>query len=288
MALWHMAISDLHSGSVFALIPPDMMHEALDAKEIKALKWNDAKVSLYNRARADAKSFWHEFVHLMNNIKRFYTDKLDSLFILGDCIEGGQHKQGGASLVDSNIDTQADIATRIINRQIINRFGNPKTYGVRGTLYHVLQSGGRECEDDVYSRLDNMQAYDDVLFVQRGGKIWKLQHFVGRSAVPYGKSGPLARQLIQNTPATAMEKEHDADMLLFGHVHYCVSTGFPMSDKRAYSCPTLKCRGEAYGRQYNDFYDVGVILFKQEKEGAPCQEFGFKINVAYAKPKLWS
>lgn len=287
MSIWHMAISDLHSGSVFGLIPPDMMHEEMDRDEAKALKWDEPKVVLYNKARKDAKNFWFEFVRLMDTIKKKYTSKLDSLFILGDCIEGGQSKQGGASLIDSNIDTQTDVSTRIINKQIIWKFNKPKTYGVRGTLYHVLQSGGRECEDDVYSRLDNIQAYDDTLFVVRGGKIWKLQHFVGRSSVPYGKSGPLARQVIQNTLATAMEKEHDADMMLFGHVHYCVSTGFPMADKRAYTCPTLKCRGEAFGRQYNDFYDVGVLLFKQDKEGAPCQEFGFKIPVAYQKPKLW-
>ena len=141
----------------------------------------------------------------------------------------------------------------------------------------------------IYDTLPNFQGVQDVLFCETGGLVWRLQHFCGRSSVPHGKQTPISRNLIQNTLAAAMEKEHDADVCLFGHVHYSSSAGFPSSGKYGYTLPALKARGEAYGRQYNDFYDVGLSLWKQDREGAPLQDYSkeFKIKVAYKKPKLY-
>ena len=82
-----------------------------------------------------------------------------------------------------------------------------------------------------------MRGVDDVLFGEFGGLVWRVTHFTARSSVPYGKQTPVSKELILNTLQSARQLEHDSDVLLFGHTHYCVSAGFPLSQKRGYTCP---------------------------------------------------
>jgi hypothetical protein len=280
---WFLGIADVHVGSVFALVPGGG-RPATDP-----MKDEQGKVTKLEQFRYDAHRYiselqslyWIEFKKLLKRMP-----KMDYCFILGDCIEGKQHKSGGAHLITSDISEQIDMSVSVIDT-ICHAVGYPKTWGVRGTPYHVTDMGGSEAEDMIYCRLRNMQGYDDSLTVEANGVIWNLQHHISRSSTPYGKQSPLAKQIVQNTLAAAMEKEEDADMILRAHTHYCVSAGFPMSNKRAYTLPTLKLRGEAYGRQYNDLYDVGMLAWYQPGKGEPLQEHRFKIDIAYRKPTLY-
>ena len=281
-----LVVSDLHSGSMFGLIPPWARPNSGKIKKPKDMDVNllqTHKEQLMQLMQLQD-SFYRAFMSVVRTLPL-----CDSVFILADLLEGQQEKNGGAMLTSANTDDQSEIAVDILDT-ILKQVGYPKVYGVRGTLYHVLQKGGRETEHSVYTRLHNVQAVEDVLFCHRTGLIWRLQHFVGRSSVAHGKQTPLAKQQIQNTLAAAMGKEHDADICLFGHVHYCVSAGFPSAGKTGFTCPCLKLRGEAYGRQYNDFYDVGFLLFGQEKNGAPLADYTkqVKIRTAYEKPALYA
>lgn len=280
---WFLGIADVHVGSVFGLVPGGGRKLPPPAKD------ENGEITKLEQMRHDVHTYlnelqtlyWHEIKNLLKRMP-----KMDYCFILGDCIEGKQYKSGGAHLITPDISEQIDMSVSVIDT-ICNAVGYPKIWAVRGTPYHVTDQGGMEAEDMIYCRLRNMQAYDDSLTVDTNGIIWNLQHHIARSSTPYGKQSPLAKQMVQNTLASAMEKEEDADMILRAHTHYCVSAGFPMSNKRAYTLPTLKLRGEAYGRQYNDLYDVGFLAWYQPGKGEPLQEYRFKIDIAYRKSKVY-
>jgi len=280
MSIWTLAIADNHAGSPYGLSKPCYLHRPFK-KEGVYKDWTATKLYLHNRLRQQGMDF-------ANAIKKAIKDlpKIDYCYIVSDTVEGSKDKEGGAELLTTDMSKQEDMAVDVLD-DILTEVGRPKVWGVRGTRFHVTAKGGRESDDGVYDRLPNMQGYDDVMFVENAGLIWKLQHFVGRSSTFQGKQTHVVKQLIQNTLGVAMEKEHDADVLLFGHVHYCVGASFPMSHKRGYTLPCLKLRGESYGRQYNDFYDVGLLFWKQDKEGAPLQEYSVKVKIAYTKPRLW-
>jgi hypothetical protein len=277
--IWTLGITDLHCGSDYALIPPGWRRPKLNKSETETLgpirsdnimSWRDA-----------SSSFWNAVMH--DALKEI--PKCSSCFILGDCIEGAQHKSGGSQLVTTDIGSQVDLAEEVL-KPILKKAGYPRVYGVHGTAYHVTQSGGRENDEEVYNRLPNIAAVGDKLAVFRHGTTWLLQHHIGRSCTPYGKQTALSKNIINNTLAEAAGKEHDADILLFGHVHYCVAAGYPMSNKWAYTLPCLKLPGESYGRRFNDFYDVGFMLFSQEKEGSFAVPHRIKIPMANRKERL--
>ncbi|MBU2051234.1 MAG: hypothetical protein KKH61_19990 [Gammaproteobacteria bacterium] len=276
--IWHLAISDLHAGSNFALIPPDTLARP---KRITP-EMSDFQRKMYgtqNAARLVAAQFYNDVMELLK-----VMPKCSYAWIGGDCVEGNRGHDGG--LVDANTKSQEMMAVELLV-EILKAAGHPKVYGCRGTPYHVTADGGGESDDSVYAQLPNMQAWEDTLFAEACGLTWRLSHFIARSSVAHGKQTPLAKEIVKNTLSVAMDTEPDVDILLFGHVHYCVSAGYPMSRKRAYTLPTLKMRGEAYGRRFNDFYDVGMMLFKQEKEGAPLQEYPLKVRTASRKPKVY-
>jgi hypothetical protein len=229
-----------------------------------------------NAGIKESRKFWNQFESTLMKLP-----KITNCFIVSDNIEGKQPKNHGIELVSSSDREQTTIANCIIDT--VYKYAKWKNcWGVRGTEYHV-----GETDDAIYEGVPNIRGWEDKLFVEASGLVWRVQHHIGRSGTPYGKQTPLSKAMIQNTLSVACEKEHDADVQLYGHVHYCVGASFPMSRKRAFTLPCLKLQGEAYGRRFNDFYDVGLLLFKQEKEGAPLQEHPLKIKVAYERPKLY-
>lgn len=253
-----LTISDVHAGSKFALCPPEwvptkahMIRDESCPMRIKALM----------HLRQVQQAFWREFQQVAHDLP-----KLDYLFCLGECVEGAQEKDGGGSVVTTNIDEQEEMFMDIV-RPLLR--GHPKIYGVRGTSYHVSGRGGREAEDNIYyDRLPNVQALGDRLSVEIGGMVHDLAHHIGRSGVPYGKHTALSREIIYNNLRHEMI-EPQGNVFWRGHVHYCVSAGFPMSRKIAYTCPCLKLPGESYGRRFNDFYDIGMLLWRQQRGEIP-------------------
>ena len=278
MAIYHLVVSDLHSGSAFALIPPHVLQRPYSNKP---KNWTERKFEAFNAARETSSQLWHSYMSIVRKLP-----PVNYIYVLGDTVEGGRCSE----LIMQNTDSQTDVSIATL-MPIVKRCPRAKWYGVSGTPRHVTTDDNRELDDETYDKLSyecNVAGVEShVLFGEFGGLVWRLSHFVGRSGTPYGKQTPVSKELIANTLKTAMHVEHDADVVLFGHTHYCVSSGFPMSKKRGYTCPALKARGESYGRKFNDFYDVGLLMFKQEREGAPLQEFPFKIPVAYKMPKLY-
>lgn len=277
MAIWHMAVGDLHAASAYALIPPQMRGQGYDAKP---KGWSPRRYEVHSAARAMHKAFWKGYMDIKKKLP-----KPDYVYLMGDSAEGTICSE----LVQLNTQDQTDMAAAVYS-EVLDLNPRAQIYGIRGTPRHVTTQDGRELDDETYDKLSkdyNICGVEDAIFGEFGGLVWKISHFVGRSSTPYGKQTPVTKQIINNTLLSDMGREHDADVLLFGHVHYCTSTGFPMSKKRAFTTPTLKMRGEAYGRRFCDFYDVGILCFKQEQKGAPVQEYGFKMPIAYTPPKLY-
>ena len=280
MPNYYLGIADLHEGSEFALVPPPEQRRLIGMDRDRPAY--NLRRKMVNRLRKQQADHWAAFVQLLKQIP-----KCKAVFILGDLGEGTQKKTGGAQLITPNVDDQKDMTLRIL-RMILKSAGYPPVFGCRGTGYHVTGPGGQEYEDAVYADLNNIVGWDDVMSVKAGGIIWRLQHFVPRSSVPYGKQTPLAKEIVMNTLQAAAGIEHDADVMLYGHVHYSVLASYPMAGKTAVSLPTLKLRGEQYGRKYHDFYDVGLLLFEQERDGDKAIRVRpLEIGVHRKLPKLW-
>jgi len=207
--------------------------------------------------------------------------KIDNCIILSDNVEGKQEKSHTPELISSDMAEQHDVALFILD-DILKAAGYPRTWGVRGTDYHV-----GDWDDIIYQETPNIQGWDDSLFLEIGGLMWRAAHFIGRSGTPYGKQTPLSKAMIMNTLLASASREHSADVMVYGHVHYSVGAAFPMSNKQAFTCPAMKRRGERYGKKFYDFYDVGLMLTKQDKEGAPIQYYPMTMPMLKTLPRIY-
>lgn len=236
-----LVFSDTHCGSVFGLTAPP-----------------------YQKGIRELGKLQSDFFDAVIRIARKEIGKVDYAFFLGDAIEGLQKKSGGAHLITNDINEQAEIAVTTINH-VLASVGYPKVYAVYGTPYHTVLEGGAEMEKIVYDRISNMKEYGDELNLNVNGLIFNLSHAVSSSQSPYGKHTALAKGIVMNTLMSAMDIAQDADMIVHGHVHYCVLAGYPASGKSAITCPCLKLWGESNWRSRQKIIDIGLLLFLVDK-----------------------
>lgn len=291
MSIYTLGVADMHAGSNFGLIPPHLRKTKMRKKDIpKHWLAQDEKTHGYSQLMFDRTNsaietsalFWDEFQRKIKQLP-----KIDYAFFLSDNVEGKAKRSGTPELIASSDYTQLDIAQSIAG-DILEAAGNPKVWGCHGTEYHV-----GDVDDMFYQSLPNMQGWEGVMYVEpkKTGLIWRLQHHISRSGTPYGKQTPLSKGMVFNSLKAAQETEHEADVSLYGHVHYCVGSTFPFQGKRgksAYTLPALKLTGERYGWRFNDYYHVGLTLFAQEKAGDQPRVIPIKFDVGSKLPKLYT
>lgn len=238
-------ISDLHAGHMVGLTPPQWQFPLNTGNPRR-----DA-VAVIQRA------CWDFYARVLNTLQ-----PIDTLFVLGDCVDGRGGRSGGTELVTTSLLDQADMAEEAIQRARARH-----TRMVYGTPYHVSPDG-----DDVESVIAakvgaEITGHD---WVDVNGCIFDLKHKVGGSQVPHGRHTAIARERLWNAMWAEAEGAPRASVFLRGHVHYFNHCGGASGGRHwlAITAPALQGPGSKYGvRQCSGTVDYGLMHFDVDENG---------------------
>ncbi len=204
-------ISDLHSGSVYGLVPPDY----------------------YSTHYASMQSeSWQAYCKL---VKKWA--KPDVLIVNGDLIEGRQKAQGGAELVTIDRNVQCDMA-----EISLEMWEAKKIFLSYGSTYHVSE----QAEDFEYNIAKNLGAViEGRLFLNIEGLTFDIRHKVGRSSIPHGRATPLLRAMMWALLKEAEGSGPKVDIIVRSHVHYHLWIEQP--GKIAFTTPALQLSRGRFG-----------------------------------------
>ena len=207
-------VSDLHTGSVYGLTPPQFQsknsphHHALQKEA-----WNAYKKLTYK--------WWNPDVLLVN----------------GDCIEGRQEKQGGAELLTNDRNIQCDMAI-----QAIKQWGAKEILMTYGTQYHV----GDQAEDFEYNIAKATGAtIEGRIFFKIEDLVVEARHKVSTSAILHGRATGLLREVMWDLIREAEGEWPKVDIVVRSHAHYHLWIEQP--GKIAFITPGLQLARGRYG-----------------------------------------
>lgn len=233
-------ISDLHCGHRAGLTPPSWQY-----------KLNDSD---YERSK---------FAEVQEAIWNFYTTEIeklkpiDSLFVLGDCIEGKGEKSGGTELLEPDRLKQCEIASDCIN------FVDAKKIAIiRGTPYHV---GKEEDFENIVAEKVKAETIGDHEWIDVNGLIFDLKHFRSGSAIPHGRHTSISRDKLWNILWAERKGQPRSDVLIRGHVHFFEFCG----ELRTLNLtmPALQGWGSKFGTKIpSGTIDIGFIYFDVENK----------------------
>lgn len=232
------AISDLHCGHVVGLTPPGWWLSSSRSKT----------------ARAVQSEMW-----------RFYSKTLASLqpvhglLIPGDCIDGKGRRSGGTEQLTQDFEEQCAMAVAAIQEARAKRI-----VMVHGTPYHVGPEG------EAYERVIAREVGATIgghEWAECHGVVFDMKHKVGGSQVPHGRFTAIAKERLWNILWQERELAPRADIILRGHVHYCVHCGEPGS-WLALTMPALQGPGSKFGvEQCSGTVHFGLLSFDIYPDG---------------------
>lgn len=228
-------ISDLHCGHQVGLTHPDF-----DARP--------------QNTRSDAYRLWK----IRRSCWNFVTDTaaalqpIDLLIVNGDMIDGKGKKSGGTELITTDRDEQCDMASAAIEQfsagAIVMSYGTPYHTGMR-----------EDWENQVAKSADALKigSHD---WVDVNGLVFDYRHFVGSSAVPYGRHTAVARDRLWSLLWSERGEYPRSDIVIRSHVHYFDYCGG--SDWLAMTTPSLQAYGSKFGaRKASGVVDYGFLSF---------------------------
>ena len=226
-------ISDLHSGHVVGLTPPEW--------QLKPVK-HDRK---HNKHIYIQQALWREYVKMVRKIGR-----VDVLIVNGDCIEGKGEKSGGTELITTDRSKQCEIAIGCINR--INA---DKIFMTYGTPYHT--GATEDWEDKIHDDL-HAEKIGSHEWISVNGCIFDCKHNIGSSSIPHGIATPLLRDRVWNALWALRDEQPHGDIIVRSHVHiYC---RIDTADYEALSTPALQGMGSKFGsRKCSRTVDFGIV-----------------------------
>ncbi len=239
-------MSDLHSGSVYGITPPDY--------------W---KASKY---RASQEETWDQFVRLSRKWGR-----PDVLLLNGDAIEGNQSRQGGAELITPDRSVQCDMAL-----EAVEVWRPKRVYASYGTPYHVGEKA-EDFERGIIERLNDRGIPAEVeghLYLNIEGMVFDVRHKIGTSVIPHGRATSLLREMMWSLLKEANETGPEVDVIIRSHAHYHIYLEVPGKKglKHAFITPGLQlargrfgareCTGEVHWGMIRLHVDKGKIVRK--------------------------
>jgi len=222
----------MHCGSIVGLCPPG---------------WGDDRMAAARRA------LWSWYKREISVVGR-----ITHLFVLGDCIDGRQEKDGSTGLLAVRRDDQCDMAV-----ECLRQWGKPKTYMVFGTQYHT---GAKEdWERQIASQIG--AEIDDRMWVSVNGVVFDLRHHIGSSSLPHTRGTALSRErLLNQLWSDRADGQPRADVILRGHTHYHAGT-FERG-RVAMTVPCLQLASGRYGmRKCSGLIDIGFVIFEIGDKG---------------------
>lgn len=244
------AVSDLHSGHVAGITPPEYQYQEVDDSSTKHNKW--AKLQ---------RELWLQYINLLEKYKPF-----DVGFALGDLIDGKGSRSGSTELISADRHAQVDMAYRSLTEITDRSKDNFKWVGVYGTGYHTSGEGGEDWETLVAEKCNfaKMGSHESV---DVNGCIFDLRHHVGSSSIPHGRFTASAKERLWNVLWHERDLRPKANVILRGHVHYATYCGEP--GWLAMTLPALQGMGTKYGSRYcSGTVHWGVTIFDVEDDGS--------------------
>ena len=193
------AVSDLHCGSFYGLLPPDF----ITFENVPKLQ------------NAGQRYLWECWLDFCTRAEDF---KPDFVLVNGDCVDGLQRKNYGAELSLTNWKDQRDAAIKTLKvlRSVTRK---AKWYFTQGTPYHVGNFG--EAEEDLaeamggskYPSVGTGKLCREVLTLDINGFILEAAHHIGFASVY--TSTPLEKEIV----ATKLHASEIPHLQIRSHVH---------------------------------------------------------------------
>src|SRR5215469_11411299 len=258
------SIGDLHSGSIYGMLPPNFIQY-------------DGTHKPQNPGQSYT---WRCWEHFCNWAARFEPDAVE---VGGDCVEGPQKKSYGFEVDLHSPDDQVQAAVGTLQYLKDRLNFNVRWFFIKGTPYHVGHWGSAEeavakaLGGEQYAGGGTGKYCKQVLWLETEGIVIEFAHHVGGASGFYRLTA-----LDRESQWSAMAAKDTskgipkADLLIRHHVHFF--GGAEHASKQIYTAPCWKLADE-YSRKggVHRFHpDLGGILIEVEgdrkKEGQqPCR-----------------
>ncbi len=225
-------ISDLHSGHLAGLTPPEY------------------RVNPYDQKHFDLqKECWEFYSGTLKDVGH-----VDVVVCNGDAIDGKGSRSGGSEQITTDLLKQSEIAIRCIDE-----INFDKLYLTHGTPYHAGTNG--EDFEEVISKHFN-GVIKDHLWLDINGCIFDFKHKIGGSSVLSSRVGALIKEYQWNQEWAKLGSAPNADVFIRSHVHYHMSVSDPFSFY-AMTTPALQAPDTKYGgRQCSGTVHFGLTLIE--------------------------
>jgi hypothetical protein len=267
-----LALSDLHCGSVYGMLPPDFVTSDDGAK-----KQNPGQRYL-----------WECWTYLRDRIKGL---PITAVVVNGDCIDGRQQAQRGTELALPMLEDQTAAAECCL-KFLRPATGDAKWYFTQGTEYHDAKAG-REVEvlaramgATPYVGLGTGRYCREALDLEIDGVITNFAHGISCSGGLYRATAP-DREAVWSALAGKEGKMPRADCLVRSHAHYFVH--LEHQTKHAVICPAwqLQTRFMRKNSVYRMLPDIGAVLVWIDGEAKARREDGvFVQKILFDLPKI--
>lgn len=256
-------VSDLHSGSMFAALPPDFI-----TYDGMVKPWNPAMEYLWK--------CWDDFTW------RAHLYDPDFVIVNGDCIEGPQTKSKGYEVSLPSLEDQVAACIGQL-RLLKERCPRAKWYFTQGTPYHVGEWNGAEegiavaLGGEAYPSVGAGKHCREVLWLHTDGVVIEAAHHLGGASGFYRLTG-LDREAQWSAMAAKDQTKGvpKSDLLIRSHVHF-----FGLGEHASKMIVTTPCwkLGDRHSRKggVHRFHpDIGGIFVEADGEAkkrgeAPCR-----------------
>ena len=243
-------ISDTHCGHRAGLCSPDYQYE---------IKKNPRSQTIRDRNKFAViqREIWSWYAKTMKDLQ-----PIDTLFHLGDCIDGNSPKNSGIEEMEVDRLKQCDIAVDCINESKAKNI-----ILIRGTDYHV--GGSTEYENVVYDRITppgskKIGNHEWVEFFD-GKIIFDLKHKVGNTTVPYSQGTSISKDRYMNLLWAERDLQPKANIFIRGHIHKDFFAGD--SDFLSLSMPSLQWTTNYGAKVCSSRVSVGLAVFDLCSDG---------------------
>jgi len=252
-------ITDPHLGHLFGLTPPEYQIKPLEGAQGSHAK-RRAKCSSFQM------SFWDWYKTTIQSLQ-----PIDGLVGSGDMVEGGGSKSGGSELISSDLNTQIEMAVRVVGEAKAKRI-----IMVYGTKYHVGGSDGSTDMEDVIAKEVGAEKIGSHEWLTIYGNTFDIKHKVGSSQVPYGRATAVSREAIWSMLWSERQLTPRANIILRGHVHYPIYIGDPLMGYLAMTGPGLQWSTKYGARECTGMVGCGLVHFDIYPDG----KFTFEYHMA--------
>jgi len=249
-----LVISDMHCGHNSGLTPPSWQYKVNPNPPTDLIKKR-------NKFAVLQKEMWDWYA---DTIKKL--GKIDSLFVLGDVVDGPESKSGGTELITVDIEEQAEMAVECIQQtkadNIIMVYGTPYHSGIVIDTENIIA-------DKVKAKKIGGHEWVDV-----NGLVFDLKHKTGGSSIPYGRQTSIAKSKLWGDIWHDKQMQPKSNIILRGHNHFDGYVGG--ADWLAVNVPCLQWNTKFGVRQCESYVSIGMVIFNVDKNG----DYSWKFEMA--------